>query len=456
MLSQQTITQLAPDAGTLGRGKKLATTRKWRELQGTPECLWGKCKSSGASYYRVAVDLRGEQPVPTCNCPVRQPFCKHVVGLLLLGVQQPDAFVPRPVPENWVEDWLLGQTAKAKKDRPRSAAEQARLAQERLVKRQKRLDEMATGLRELGDWLGEISTDGIAATQEEADYWQNLSARLVDAKLGGVGKRALRIETLMQRSDWPDTALRELGQVYLIARGFERLHELPDGLQHELLNEAGINYKKEEVLAQPGVVDTWTVIGRREGQSDDESLFWRRVWLYGESTQRLALLLDFAFGRNPYDTELLFGGSYEGALHYYPSAYLLRALVGRHQLREQAIFTDGYDSFDDFATDYAAALAANPWLGTFPALLEDVTPVYDEAADRWWLVDRDRYRLPLQATGEEGWNLLAISAGHPVTVLAEWDGYALAPLSARTYDRLVSLVPLAPLPRPQRSFYGYG
>ena len=447
---------MAPDAGTLGRGKKLATTRKWRELQGTPRCRWGECKSSGAAYYRVAVDLRGAQPVPTCNCPVRQRFCKHVIGLLLLATQQPDAFVPRPVPENWVEDWLKGLKAQSNKHRPRTAAEENRLAEARLAKRQKRLDEMQVGLRELREWLTEIATEGLAATQEEIDYWSNLSARLVDAKLGGVGKRTLRMEQAMQRSDWPDRVLRELGEVYLIARGFERLHELPDGLQHELLNEAGLNYKKEEILAQSGVSDTWMVIGRREGKSDDDQLFWRRIWLYGEETRQMALLLDFAFGGNPYDADYLFGTALEGEVHFYPSAHPQRALVGKHQRSEQATFTDGYTDLEIFAEAYAMAVSNNPWQSTFPALLEDVIPVYESATEQWWLVDREGFRLALRPEGEEGWMLLALSGGHPLTVLGEYDGTNLMPLSALTDGRLVSLIPLKPLPRPQRAFYGYG
>lgn len=456
ILTQPQITQLAPDAGTLGRGKKLATTRKWRELQGTPHCLWGECKSSGAAYYRVAVDLRRAQPVPTCNCPVRQRFCKHAIALLLLSVQQPDAFVPRPVPENWVEDWLGGLSQKADKGRPRSAADEARLAEARLVQRQKRLGEMRTGLRDLREWLNEIATEGLAATQEEADYWQHLSVRLVDAKLGGLGKRALRIEQAMRGNDWPDRILRELGEVYLIARGFERLYELPEPLQHELLNEAGLNYKKEEILDQPGVLDTWTVVGRREGQSDDEQLFWRRIWLYGENTRQLALLLDFAFGAQPYDTRYPFGSSIEGEVHFYPAAHPQRALVGQHQLTEQAIFTDGYPNLDGLMEAYAAAVANNPWLVTFPALLEDVTPVYDSERSCWWVVDRDGYRLPLRCEADEGWTLLAISGGHPITLMATYDGRQLAPLSVIDRGHLTSLLPLKPLPRPKRAFYGYG
>ena len=456
MINETTVAQLAPDAGTLGRGRKLATTRKWRELQGTPTCIWGECKSSGAAYYRVAVDRRGDAPVPTCNCPVRQRFCKHVIGLLLLSVQQPDAFVPRPVPENWVEDWMNGLSAKTDKARVRTAADEARLAQARLVQRQKRLEEMGAGLRELRDWLEELATEGLAATQEEADYWQNLSARLVDAKLGAIGKRALRMEQAMQHTDWPDQLLQELGAIYLIARGFDRLYALSEGLQHELLNEAGLNYKKEEILAQPGVIDTWTVVGRLEGKSDDDQLFWRRIYLYGERNRQVALLLDFAYGANPYDAEYHFGTSLEGAVHFYPSAYPLRALVGRHQATEQATFTDGFADFAGFAEGYAQAVAANPWLVDFPVILEDVIPVFESEPERWWVVDRAGHRLSLQPRDHEGWTLLAVSGGHPVTLIATWTGTRLQPVSVRTTDRLVSLVALRPLPRPSRTFYDFG
>ena len=85
---------------------------------------------------------------------------------------------------------------------------------------------------------------------------------------------------------------------------------------------------------------------------------------------------------------------------------------------------------------YAAALGADPWLDTWPAVL-DATParaplpcVYDAAGDA----------VPLHPGAGDCWPLFALSGGRPLTVAGEWTPRGLWPLTA--WDEGGMVVPL--------------
>ena len=75
---------------------------------------------------------------------------------------------------------------------------------------------------------------------------------------------------------------------------------------------------------------------------------------------------------------------------------------------------------------YAAALAEDPWLDTWPAVLE-VTPARAPAS---CLFDAAGEALPLHPGAGDCWPLLALSGGHPLTEAGEWTPRGLWPLTA--------------------------
>ena len=66
------------------------------------------------------------------------------------------------------------------------------------------------------------------------------------------------------------------------------------------MSVSGINFKKEELAGLEGIKDTWFIIGQTEG-TDDSNLFFRRTWIIGKNTQLQGMILDFAWGANPYE-----------------------------------------------------------------------------------------------------------------------------------------------------------
>jgi hypothetical protein len=298
--------------------------------------------------------------------------------------------------------------------------------------------QMAAGLAELEGWLLDLLRQGLASLEGQAtSYFNDLAARMVDAKLGTLARRIRQLPMLMGRANWHEYLLAEIGGIFLLLRAFQRLGSLPDGLQDDLLSLAGVNLKKEDVLAQSGVQDHWIVVGQTE-DAEDAGLLARRTWLLGEADGKTALLLDFSWGGADFETTYLPGTVLRAEAVYYPSAYQQRALLRSFEHGTQAFqLRNGHPTLAVFANAYAAALSLNPWLERFPAFLEGVVPAFHLKS--FVLVDADHQKLDLSISEEKGWRLLALACGRPIGVFGTWDGAAFTPLSGVVEGRFQAL-----------------
>lgn len=361
-----------------------------------------------------------------CTCPSRKSPCKHILALMLLHDKQDEVirttdFFPRDI-EHWVENW-------------KSPEEKAAIKAENASKsRAKRLEEMATGIAELEIWLTDIIREGLASLDNRDEtYWNAVSAKMFDAKLSSIGRRMRSFPFL----NGHEQLLLELGDIYLLAQGFKQLNELPAPLQKQILTTAGLNIQKKEVLAQrEGIVDNWLAIGQM--QKIEDNLRVRKTWFLGEQTQRKGMVLEYVPTHLDFETNWSVGAVYSGEVLFYPSAYPLRILF-RHFEVSNAPFSrfQGYIHFEHFLQHYAKATAANPWLRTFPCLLEDVIPVWEK--EQLVLVDKEKKQLLAESRNENHWKLLALSGGHPICVFGEWGKDSFTPLSALAHNRLIIL-----------------
>lgn len=442
------ILSLAPDTISLEKAKPLATTRKWRNLGGTEKVVWGECKSGGATYYKTL--LKPEGPVFNCNCPSRKYPCKHSLALLMIFVQNSDAFkISEDLPD-WVFESLenLPQQGKELNTSGRTEAQEQQLAEQRIKNREKRLFQMEAGFNELEIWLSDIIRQGLAVLEGQSDvFFKEISERMVNAKLGSLARRIRNLETLIGQTDWHEKLLTEIGEIYLLIKGFKNLHKLPPQLQQELLNVAGINFKKEDLLSLSGIKDTWFIIGQTEG-NDDANLFYRRTWIVGEKTQRMGLILDFAWGSNPYEHNWKTGTQFLGEIIYYPSAYPLRVLIKNFESTTAPIHITGFENFDALLQKYAAAIGQNPWLNLFPAFLENVIPTYHNK--QFLIIDSHQKQLEVLAKDDLGWKMLALSGGKPINIFGQWEGNFFEPFSAVIDSDFFLLQDIKPLPRPNR------
>ncbi|MGH1337950.1 MAG: SWIM zinc finger family protein [Aureispira sp.] len=432
------IRVLAPNDSTERRGRMLANSSKWPILATNYEAIWGECKGSGAQPYQVQINLKG--PKFKCSCPVRQLPCKHCLGLLFLYANSSAVFKHQAPPQE-VANWLAKHfpstpeehTAKTPaSSKSQEAAEKAEKAKEK--RWQQRLILMESGILELEQWLQDIVRQGIANTDaHKATFWNAAAAKMVDAKLPSIGVYLKDTQRIMNaQRDWSEAVVARLGTLYSWVEAFKQREQLSTALQHALFARLGKNTTKAAVVAEGRLQrDEWLVLGSFE-DVDVEGRDFRRVWLHGWSSGHQALLLDYAFGSTSYEQQYWTGSVWRGTLAYYSPAYAQRATwVQAEPLSNfSAVQPLPSSSFKDALIAYSKALAKNPWLQRFPMLLEDISARWTEQG-QLLLTDQMEQQIPLVVLHPTTqWKILALSGGHPITLMGEWDGRTFRPLSS--------------------------
>jgi hypothetical protein len=417
------VLALTPDPAARQAGQGLATSLRWPKSGYTvdPTVVWGLYRGSGKNPYQTCVDLAG--PAYSCSCPSRKSPCKHAIGLLLLW--SAGGVGPAEAPA-WVTDWQASR--KRREERPRRPVDPATTAASR-ARRTKRVE---AGIAELERWLTDQVRQGLAATTRAGyGHWDAMAARLVDAQAPGVAGAVRRLAGVASQ---PDRLLAELGLLWLLVRSYQRIDALPDDIAATVRGRIGFSVPTEEVLAGPRVRDDWAVVGVRE--EADERLTVRRVWLRGAETGRPALVLTFAPAGALLPVDLVLGTTVEADLCFYPGAQPLRALVAvRHGDARPLAQPGGPSTVVEALTEYAAALATEPWLERWPLILREVVPA---PADSGWLL-RDRTGAAIRLDASWPWPLVAAAGGQPCTVSGEWSTAGLRPLAAWSDETVVPL-----------------
>ncbi|RYE96593.1 MAG: SWIM zinc finger family protein [Oxalobacteraceae bacterium] len=385
ILDANQILALAPDAASAKAGSQLALPRNWSNLGRSESAVWGECQGSG-----------------------KQPY--------------------------WLQSRKQRQEKKAAKPEPPPEAAATAAAQAR--KREgKREDKVDAGLRELQTWLHDLAREGLASVRSRGQgFWEAIAARMVDAQAAPLARRLRRAGGMLYQSNLPHAeqlVAHELASLYLLGEAWRRLGELPAPLQADVRSLLGWPVSQEDVLRETPLQDHWHVLSQTV--SEDERLRVRASWLRGATSGHWALVLQYAAGTQGFEQGLVPGTAFDGALHFYPGAFPLRALVG--QQAEVRALADGpgpASGVDALLDDYAHALAAQPFLERFPALLADLVP----DADHRILRDAQGRGIELHPSFRHAIYLLAVSGGQPLTVFGEWDGRTLLPLSVWHEGRL--------------------
>jgi SWIM zinc finger len=424
------VLALAPDASSLRAAQPLASGRSWPMTGATNgTAVWGECRGSAAAPYRTVVDLSG--PAYRCSCPSRKFPCKHALALMLLwsdGTVGTDGDPP-----DWAASWLTGRAARTSgPEDPKPPADPAAA----LRRAQQREARVASGLTELGRWLCDQVRQGLAASQRAGyRHWDDIAARMIDAQASGPAERLRALAAVpFSGAGWEARLLEEYALAWLLATAGRDQTGLPPPLRDTVRSRVGFTVRQADVLASAAPVrDFWNVLAVRD--LDQDRISTRRVWLRGRDTGRAALVLSFAATGQSLDDSFTVGLEADADLAFYPAAVPLRALVAtRHDTFPGRPPPGG--TIAELLAGYAAALGQDPWLDTWPAVL-DATPA---RAPRLSLYDAAGDAVPLHPGAGECWPLFALSGGEPVTVAGEWTPRGLWPLTA--WDQGGMAVPL--------------
>jgi hypothetical protein len=302
-----------------------------------------------------------------------------------------------------------------------------------------RIQEMQMGIRELETWLLDTVDQGIAQIPSHStDHFEDIASRLVDLKLGSIANRIRKLEQMRQDKDWRQKTSTLLAELHYFSRRFSQLEQLPETQQLELLLEGGVNLKKKDVLEHnEAISDCWIILGLEMGRED--RLRYRRTWLWSESHQKPALILDFAFGEQEFEGFYTVGAALNAKLTYYPgSPYSLRAILQDAQPNNQSFAPlKGQESLSDFLAQYIEVIKETPANIAYPVLLSRVICFAQDK--QFYVSDQANYYLELDIDSFTGWRLVAMSGGTPIMIFATYDGLRLRPLSAVLQGRVVHL-----------------
>ncbi|GDY54441.1 hypothetical protein SVIO_050640 [Streptomyces violaceusniger] len=166
---------------------------------------------------------------------------------------------------------------------------------------ERRAQRIAAGATELERRLADLLRDGLASA-DRAGYgaWDETAARMIDAQAPGLEARVRELAAIPSSGPgWPARLLEECALAHLLNQGFLHLDRLPEKLAATTRTRVGLTTPVAELLATEETIrDRWLVLGRQDGT--DGRLTTRRIWLRGERTHRMALLLSFSTpGQSP-------------------------------------------------------------------------------------------------------------------------------------------------------------
>lgn len=267
--------------------------------------------------------------------------------------------------------------------------------------------------------------------------WDDLAARLVDARAGALANRVRRLAGLVGAGpDWHSEVLAELGFLHLIAQGGRRLPSLPGALADAVATASGWQVRQADVLAGVPETDDWFVAGRSDVREDRIEV--RRTWLRGGRSGRWAMILSFAAYQQSLDASFEVGTVVHADLHRYPGGSL-RALAGHRYADPLPFTTPPAIGVAEACRAIGEAVVREPWLERYPATVRAMPSV----SDGRWVVTDDEGSLPLICGERALATLVAASAGSPVDVTIEWTPRGVQPLTVHLADRTLDVGPRA-------------
>jgi hypothetical protein len=416
---------LAPDSSAAVAGRNIANPAKWVAFGRDDERVWGEAKGSGANPYQTAVDLAA--PAYKCSSPSRKIPCKHVLGLLLLYAEQHIETAAAPP---WVVAWTQKRAASA--TTKETKASKAKLDEKgKAARAEKRKQKVEAGLADCDRWLRDGVRQGLATLQSQpAKTWKEFSARMVDAQAPGIARLIREMgSAAVSGEGWQSRLLEKMGRLHLLLQAYSRIEVLPTGIQSDIRTLIGWTTMKDDLRDELAVSDVWSVLGQHAWEEDKLKV--QASWLQGAESKRIGLVLSYSAASQPFDFATPPGLAFQGTLHYYPSAYALRAAVSQAAPSAFAARLEG--AANRVQDNFTAALGANPWLEVIPAALGPALLVQE--GERWRVEDSDGKSLPIDPSFEGAWTALAVTCGRPAAFFGEWNGRTFLPLGVAA-DRI--------------------
>ncbi|MEU4801386.1 SWIM zinc finger family protein [Actinosynnema sp. NPDC023587] len=411
-MDAQAVLALAPDGQVASSATRLAGSSGWSGSGRSAEALWGLCKGSGRTPYRVCVDLSDR--AAKCSCPSRKFPCKHGLALQLRHAREPLAVGDAP---DWVVEWLdRRQQVAAPVDTSPEAEERRARAKEKTARN--RAEAVRGGVAGLADWLTDVVGAGIAGLPaRDAAWWHAIGARMVDAQAKGLATALEEVRSVVAAGHptWAHEAADRLGGLHLLVRLADADHDV-------VRRRLGFSVAEEEVRAGAAWSDRWLPLLKLE--TDDGLVRSIRQWLWGREHGWVVAVRHAGGGPRPLPP-LAHGVEVRGVLHPYPAGGLggpatPRVAVGDVVGEEAAGPLTAPPGWREALADLADGLAADPWLRLHPLGCAGVRLT----ADTRHLLDAAGRGLPVRDDPALD-QAVALTAGEPFDAWGLWNGREL-------------------------------
>ena len=409
-LTEEQITQLAPDDASVKAGKGLATRSKWTLLQYNERSIWGHCQGSGKTPYQTVIDV--SNIAFKCSCPSRKFPCKHGLGLLYLYASHAESFEAAAEPE-WVTAWLSKREEKAEKKEQKIKndvpVDEAAQAKRQAARHRKVLD----GIEDLQIWMKDLLRNGLLNVPERAgSLFENMARRMVDAQAPGLAGRLRTIGDIdFSAESWKYELTDQLSKLYLLTESYKNAEQLSEDWKAEIRTQIGYPQAKEEVLAGVPVADRWMVLHKRSRKVND--LQTEIFWLYGMRSARFAVYLNFVTPGALPEYNLFPGGMYEGELCFYQGVANLRALFNSFSNSPDTFLPSCCKDLPEAFRKYREVIRLNPLAGEVPAVVENVRLI--TVGNQFFIQDGNGNDFPVRIDEKVRIDILSVTGGKPFT-----------------------------------------
>jgi hypothetical protein len=319
------IEKLSPDPATLERCYRLASKRYLKDIGFCEPFIWGKIKTSGASFYQVCWQL--DPLISASNSPIYPKPDKYALALAFYYCKNTIAFTHFEEVPPWVITYVskkpLSEAESSEKEE-----ENQRLREKNQLKRQ---SEMLQGCLVLTLWIEDCLRMGLARLREQPfSYWEAIVSRLNDFKLNGIASRLLPLFYHRNEEDWIQLSIKQFGEIILFCEAFQKWDDFNPENQQDLLIYGGATIKKEVVINEPPIPDEWFVcsISYEELSIDLNARF---VWLFGISSNRFAQLISYSWRgekwENHFNLQTKFKGNIPQNVNYAVKSDYLKILT---------------------------------------------------------------------------------------------------------------------------------
>lgn len=394
-LTEQQIDVLAPDASSVKSARGLTNVVKWPLLGANKDAIWGHCQGSGSTPYQTAIDL-GAMAFK-CSCPSRKFPCKHALALMYLASKQTSAFTQGEAPD-WVHTWLDKRQQSAQKQQERQErknTEKPVNERAQAKRKEQRHTRILDGIDDLQRWLKDIVRAGlIHLPQPLAPVVDTLARRTIDAQAPGLAVALQGIASMsLSREGWERRLLEELTRIYLLTESYKHLERLEPIWQAEVRSLIGLPQSKEEVMQAGAILDDWQILYKVREEQD--KLIRTTVWMQGYNTKRMAVYTDYKPSNQFISSEntLLQGSVYSGEMYFYAGILGMRAFPGELSLKSTVSSPHAHKSLREAEQSYRSAMAQNPFLRSYPLLLEEVYLMRE--GEEWGLRDTEGTFVPV-------------------------------------------------------------